>query len=55
MFLTTGLDPDYHTGGDEVERIDFETLERIAELAGRMTWVTADGDAPRFGDENPDG
>jgi Zn-dependent M28 family amino/carboxypeptidase len=48
LFLTTGLHPDYHTPDDDTERIDFEKLERIAELAARAAWLAADGDAPRF-------
>lgn len=48
VFLTTGLHPDYHTPEDDTERIDFSKLERIAELAGRAAWMTADGDAPRM-------
>ena len=48
VFFTTGLHPDYHTPEDDTERIDFAKLERIAELAGRAAWMTADGDAPRI-------
>ncbi len=48
VFLTTGLHPDYHTPQDDTERIDFAKLERIAELACRAAWMTADGDAPRL-------
>jgi hypothetical protein len=48
VFLTTGLHPDYHTPSDDTERIDFAKLERIAELAGRAAWMTANGDAPRL-------
>jgi hypothetical protein len=48
VFLTTGLHPDYHTPDDDTDRIDFPKLERIAELAGRLAWIVADGDTPRF-------
>jgi len=48
VFFTTGLHPDYHTPDDDTERLDFAKLERIAELAGRAAWMTADGDAPRL-------
>ena len=48
VFLTTGLHPDYHTPDDDTERIDFAKLERITELACRVAWMTADGQAPRF-------
>jgi Zn-dependent M28 family amino/carboxypeptidase len=48
VFLTTGLHPDYHTPADDTDRLDFAKLERITELASRVAWITADGDAPRF-------
>jgi hypothetical protein len=48
VFLTTGLHPDYHTPADDTDRLDFAKLERITELASRVAWMTADGDAPRF-------
>ena len=48
VFLTTGLHPDYHTPTDDTEHIDFPKLERIAQLACRALWMTADGDAPRL-------
>ncbi len=48
LFLTTGLHPDYHTPDDDTERLDFPKLERITELAARLAWMAANGDAPRF-------
>ncbi len=48
IFLTTGLHPEYHTPDDDTERIDFPKLERITELAARLAWMAADGEAPRF-------
>jgi Zn-dependent M28 family amino/carboxypeptidase len=48
IYLTTGLHPDYHTPADDAERIDFAKLERIAQLAARAAWMTAEGDAPRL-------
>jgi hypothetical protein len=48
VFLTTGLHPDYHTPDDDTDRIDFPKLERITELAARLAWMAAEGDAPRF-------
>lgn len=48
VFFTTGLHPDYHTPEDDVDRIDFAKLERIAELACRAAWMTANGEAPRL-------
>jgi hypothetical protein len=48
VFFTTGLHPDYHTPDDDTERLDFAKLERIAELACRAAWMTAEGDRPRL-------
>jgi peptidase M28-like protein len=48
VFLTTGLHPDYHTPTDDTARIDFAKLERITELASRLVWIAADGEALRF-------
>ena len=48
IFLTTGLHPDFHTPADDIDRIDFGKLERIAELAGRVVWSVANGPAPRL-------
>lgn len=48
VFLTTGLHPDYHTPDDDTDRIDFAKLERITELAARLAWIAANGDAPRL-------
>jgi Peptidase family M28 len=48
LFLTTGLHPDYHTPDDDSDRIDYRKLERITELAARLVWIVADGDAPRI-------
>jgi Zn-dependent M28 family amino/carboxypeptidase len=49
LFLTTGLHPDYHTPHDDVDRIDFPKLERIARLAFRVAWRLAEADtAPRL-------
>jgi hypothetical protein len=42
------LHPDYHTPDDDVERLDFGKLERIARLAARAAWLAADGPAPRM-------
>jgi hypothetical protein len=46
LFLTTGLHPDYHTPDDDVERIDFGKLARVARLAARAAWIVADGPPP---------
>jgi len=48
VFLTTGLHPDYHTPDDDTERLDFAKLERITELAARLVWLAAEGEAPRY-------
>jgi Zn-dependent M28 family amino/carboxypeptidase len=46
LFLTTGLHPDYHTPNDDVGRIDFGKLTRVARLAARAAWIVADGPEP---------
>jgi hypothetical protein len=46
LFLTTGLHPDYHTPEDDVARIDFGKLTRVARLAARAAWIVADGAEP---------
>jgi Zn-dependent M28 family amino/carboxypeptidase len=43
-----GMHPDYHLPSDEVERIDFDHLERAADLVARAARVLADGAAPRW-------
>jgi hypothetical protein len=48
LFLTTGLHPDYHTPDDDVARIDFGKLTRVAKLAARAAWILADGPEPRI-------
>jgi hypothetical protein len=48
VFLTTGLHPDYHTPEDDVERIDFGKLERVARLAARAAWLVAEARPPRM-------
>ena len=51
IFLTTGLHPDYHTPQDDVGRMNFEKLERIARLAYRITWrLASDSDSPSYVD-----
>jgi hypothetical protein len=48
VFLTTGLHPQYHTPDDDLERIDFGKLERVAKLAARAAWIVAEGKPPRI-------
>lgn len=49
LFLTSGLHPDYHTPQDDVARINFEKLEKIARLAFRVSWrVASDVSLPRY-------
>lgn len=53
IFLTTGLHPDYHTPQDDVGRINFEKLEKIARLAFRVTWrLATDPNPPSYVDPN---
>jgi Zn-dependent M28 family amino/carboxypeptidase len=48
VFLTTGLHPDYHTPDDDVERIDFGKLEKVARLAARAAWIVATDKPPKM-------
>ena len=48
MFFTTGMHDEYHTPLDDADRLDVAQLERIAELVGRLAWIAAESDAPRF-------
>ncbi|HEX2445155.1 MAG TPA: M20/M25/M40 family metallo-hydrolase [Vicinamibacterales bacterium] len=46
LFLTTGLHPDYHTPEDDVDKIDFAKLVRVARLTFEAAWRIADASAP---------
>jgi Peptidase family M28 len=49
LFLTTGLHPDYHTPEDDVDKIDFEKLARVARVTFEAAWRLADAPAtPKF-------
>jgi hypothetical protein len=49
LFFTTGLHPDYHTVDDDVTKINFEKLEKIARLSFRAVWSLAGRlERPRF-------
>ena len=43
-----GMHRDYHQPSDEVERIDFEHLTRVADLVARAARVLADGPRPTW-------
>jgi hypothetical protein len=54
VFFTTGLHPDYHTPQDDVGRINFEKLEKIARLAFRVTWrLASDAQVPAYVEPRP--
>ena len=38
IFFTTGLHPDYHANTDEVSRIEFPKLTRIAQMVYETAW-----------------
>ena len=38
IFFTTGLHPDYHANTDEVSKIEFPKLARVAQLVYETTW-----------------
>ena len=44
IFFTTGLHPDYHANTDEVSKIEFPKLMRIAQLAYETGWRLANLD-----------
>ncbi|MGH9331294.1 MAG: M28 family metallopeptidase, partial [Vicinamibacterales bacterium] len=46
LFLTTGLHPDYHTPDDDVDKINFEKLARVARMTFEAAWRVADAPAP---------
>jgi hypothetical protein len=51
LFFTTGLHPDYHTPDDDVEKIEFGKIERIARLVYQVAWRLADAPSlPRYVD-----
>ena len=44
VWVFTGLHPDYHTGNDTPDRINYEKMARILKLVYQMTWDLADAD-----------
>ncbi len=39
IFFTTGMHPDYHANTDEVSKIEFPKLARVAQLVYETTWM----------------
>ncbi|MBM3821167.1 MAG: M28 family peptidase [Acidimicrobiia bacterium] len=49
LSFTTGAHPDYHKPSDSAEKINYEDLDRIAEMAASIVRAVAEGDqAPQF-------
>jgi Zn-dependent M28 family amino/carboxypeptidase len=46
IFFTTGLHPDYHANTDEVSRIEFPKLTRIAQMVYETAWRVGNLDHP---------
>jgi Zn-dependent M28 family amino/carboxypeptidase len=44
IFFTTGLHPDYHANTDEVSKIEFDKMTRIAQLVYETGWRVANLD-----------
>ena len=44
IFFTTGLHPDYHANTDEVSKIEFDKMTRIAQMAYETGWRIANLD-----------
>jgi hypothetical protein len=54
LFFTTGLHPDYHTPDDDVDRINFRKMTRVARLVYQVAWRLADRtERPRYQDASP--
>lgn len=52
-FLHTGLHPYYHTPDDDVSRINFEGMEKIARYGFELAWQVVQFDSkPRFNNTN---
>jgi Zn-dependent M28 family amino/carboxypeptidase len=45
-FFFAGLHPDYHQPSDEIERIDFDKVEKAARLLYRVAWEVANRPEP---------
>src|SRR5690606_8051507 len=45
LFIHTGLHPDYHTGRDVPDRINYEKMTRIVRLIHQATWDLANSEA----------
>ncbi len=45
LWVFTGLHPDYHTGNDTPDRINYEKMERILKLVYQVTWDLANADS----------
>ena len=50
IFFTTGLHPDYHANTDEVSRIEFDKLARVARMVYETGWRVANLDHPPLRD-----
>jgi len=49
LFFFSGLHDDYHTPGDDTEKIDFDKTERISKLAYMSSWILANQqERPRY-------
>ena len=44
LFIHTGLHPDYHTGDDVADRINYEKMTRIVRLIHQASWNLANAD-----------
>lgn len=44
LFIHTGLHPDYHTGNDVADRLNYEKMTRIVRLIHQATWNLANSD-----------
>ncbi len=52
VFYFNGVHADYHQPSDEVEKINFESAEKVARLAFYVTWELANRDKRIVVDSN---
>lgn len=55
LFFFSGLHDEYHTPDDDVNKINFEKVERISKLAFLSTWILANqNEKPKFNEASTD-
>ncbi len=44
LFVHTGLHPDYHTDGDDPDKLDYDKMARVVRLVHQLSWQVAQAD-----------